>query len=80
MIDESQDQLKGIEEKSRTAEQDCEPRVLAETEDGFQVSVPLSKLDDWEEAQKHPHELNKAEKEVLRRIMERMYGKSDDQK
>lgn len=55
-----------------------EPRYLVETEDGFQVSVPASKLEAWKKAQSAPPApLTPAEERVKRRILEYLYGSHD---
>ncbi len=48
---------------------------LMETEDGFTVRVPESKLEDWQKAQSAPAvPLNKAERQLKDKIMQRLYG------
>ena len=52
-----------------------ETRYQMETEDGWMVSVPADKLDDWEAAQKsEPRPLNKAEQRLRDRIVQEIYG------
>lgn len=52
-----------------------ETRYQMETEDGWMVSVPEDKLDDWEKAQaESPRPLNKAEQRLRDRIVQEIYG------
>lgn len=52
-----------------------ETRYQMETEDGFLVSVPESKLESWLEAQaESPRPLNKAEQRLRDRIVQEIYG------
>lgn len=48
---------------------------LMETKDGYLVRVPESKLEAWRRAQQEPSRpLNKAERQLVDRIVESIYG------
>ena len=50
-------------------------RYQVETEDGWAISVPADKLDDWAKAQAEgPRPLNKAELRLRDRIVQEIYG------
>ena len=48
---------------------------LMEDKDGFTVRVPESKLEAWQKAQsEEPAPLNKAEQQLVDKIVQRIYG------
>ena len=58
-----------------------EKTYLLEDKDGFLVRVPESKLDTWEKVQtKGDAPLTPSEREVVNRIVERIYGKKGENK
>ena len=69
--------------KEQKASRQAETRYFVETEDGFSLSVPESKLASWQRAQLDPPSpLSRSEELLKRKIMERLYGpgKADDPK
>lgn len=55
-----------------------ETRYQMETEDGFLVSVPESKLESWLEAQrKPPAPLSRSEQLLLDRLVSEVYGSKE---